>query len=268
MGIGARGRRIRLLVAASTLMPALLVAQQTPEAQTMSGRVVDARTGDPVIGALVQLGLTEYYAVAWEDGSFVLRASRAEGPTTLVISAPGYAKRYEPVDPRAARQIVVRLFPDPIELDGIEAAVVTYPTRLKRRLNASLRPWYALEGPLLELAREENVWDLVANRTGLRYVGHGEYGCPAASVHGKEIRVDLFVDDRPILFNDFLGHAPQDFARVEIVSFGSEMRAYTQGYLDWMTENEHVAPAFATEFKMCPRMKPPPGTLRRGRPVG
>ena len=165
-------------------------------------------------------------------------------------------------------EVVVRLFPDPIELEGIEATVVTYPTRLKRRLNASLQPWYALEGPLLELAREENVWDLVANRTGLRYVGHGEYGCPAASVHGKEVRVDLFVDDRPALMNDFLSYAPGDFARVEIVRFGAEMRAYTREYLDWMTENEYVAPAFATEFKMCPRMKPPPGTLRRGRPVG
>ncbi|NNF25936.1 MAG: hypothetical protein HKN73_01775 [Gemmatimonadetes bacterium] len=273
MRTGATSQAIALMLAASVSLAALLVAPYGVDAQTISGKVVDARTGDPVIGALVEVGLTPYYSVAWEDGSFVLELPEAEGPgtggpKTLVVSAPGYAKRYEPVDPATSSQVVVRLFPDPIELDGIEATVVTYPTRLRRRLNASMRPWYALEGPLLELAREDNVWDLVANRTGLRYIGHGEYGCPAASVHGRDLRVDLFIDDRPVLLNDFLTYAPQDFTRVEIVSFGSEMRAYTQEYLDWMTENEYVAPAFATEFKLCPRMKPPPGTMKRGRPVG
>ena len=260
-----------LLLALTTLVLPLQVSAQSGRGaarQSISGKVVDARTGAAVVGALVTLGLTEYYSVAWEDGTFVLEWSGPEEAQTLVVSAPGYAKRYEPVDPSTSDVVVIRLFPDPIELEGVEATVVTYPTRLKRRLNRAMVSWYALEGPLLELAREDNVWDLVANRTGLVYVGHGEYGCPAASLNGRSVRVDLFVNDRPVLLNDFLTYAPQEFARVEIVGRGGVMRAYTQEYLDWMTENEYVAPAFETEFKMCPRMKPAPGSMRRGRPVG
>ncbi|MDH3225260.1 MAG: hypothetical protein OEO23_16180 [Gemmatimonadota bacterium] len=68
--------------------------------------------------------------------------------------------------------------------------------------------------------------------------------------------------------DQFLEFRPQDFARVEVVGFGAQMRAYTQEYLDWMTENDHVAPAFETEFSMCPPTKAPPGTRKRGRPVG
>lgn len=246
----------------------LLLASPSAKAQTVTGTVKDARTGSPVMGALIELGLTEHYGVSWEDGSFALEAPDVGGTRTFIISAPGYAKRYEPVDLDGGRSIAVRLFPDPIDLEGIEATVVTYKTRLRRRLNRSTSRWYALEGTLLEMSREENVWDLVANRQGIRYDGRSDYGCPGATLHGRSLVVALYVDDRPVLMDRFLELRPQELARVEVVGFGSQMRAYTQEYLDWMTDNDYVAPAFETEFTMCPPTKPPPGTRKRGRPVG
>ncbi|MDH3225259.1 MAG: carboxypeptidase-like regulatory domain-containing protein [Gemmatimonadota bacterium] len=168
-----------------------LLSASAAGAQSVAGTVEDARTGDPVMGALIELGLTEHYSLSWEDGSFDLEAPGEGGTRTLIVSAPGYAKRYEPVDMDGRRPVTIRLFPDPIDLGGIEATVVTYKTKLRRRLNRSTSHWYALEGTLLEMSREDNVWDLVANRQGIRYDGLSDYGCPSASLHGRGLVVAL-----------------------------------------------------------------------------
>ena len=62
--------------------------------------------------------------------------------------------------------------------------------------------------------------------------------------------------------------APQDFAVVEVMAFGRVIRAYTQKYIDWMTENDKVAVPYEFIPGLCPPQKTPPGTMRRGRPVG
>ena len=252
----------------------VLMAAWTPtaaRAQVIHGHVSDLRTGDPVPNALVQLGLTEHYAVSNEQGNFSLRAAGESGTQTLIVTAPGYAKRYEPWAMEAEGDVIVTLAPQPIELGEIEASVLTYRARIDRRLNqlsATDTGFYAIEGPLLERSTAKDVWDLVRIRHGFRFEGFSDYGCTRATIEGVPVIGELFIDDRPVRIGTLQEHAPQHFTRVEVIDKGRIIRAYTQEYLDWMTQNEKSAVPFLLIPGLCPPTESPPGTMRRGRPVG
>ena len=252
-------------------LPVLLLASTTPSAaiaQSVRGVIRDAETGQPVVAALVQLGLTEHYAATREDGSFVLRAPGESGVHSLVVTATGYAKRYEPADLEIDTEVRISLYPDPVPVEGVEVSVLPFRTRMRRRLNSVDTPSYTLEGAVLQESTQRNVWDLVGWRHGFQFEGFSDYGCPIATIYGNRGPVALFVDDRPVTMGMFEERSPQDFAVVEVLAWGGELRAYTQKYIDWMTENEKVAIPFSMIPPFCPPSKPAPGTMRRGRPVG
>ncbi|MGI9626948.1 MAG: carboxypeptidase regulatory-like domain-containing protein [Longimicrobiales bacterium] len=238
--------------------------------QAIEGIVRDARTNDPVVSALIQLGQTEHYTVSDEGGRFNLNVEGASGPQVLIVSAPGYAKRYEPGDPSSAVRLVVLLSPEPIELEGVEGTVVSYRTRMRRRMQDALSPAhaYAIEGSLLEKSTAPNVWELVRVRHGFRFERFSDYGCPMVTINGSQVQADIFIDDRPARLETLQEHMPQDFAVVEVMDYGHAIRAYTQKYLDWATEHDKQAVPFLMYEPLCPRPKVAPGTLERGRPVG
>jgi len=240
-------------------------------AQSVRGRVVDSRTAVPVPNALVQLGLSEHYGVTDDEGRFEVKAPGESGTHTLIITAPGYAKRYEPWELGAGGDLTIRLVPQPIDLGEVEASVVPYRARTARRLNAlSLTDTsgYALEGPLLERSTAENVWDLVRTRHGFHFEGFSDFGCPVTTIDGIRAHGELFIDDRPVRIGIFRENPPQFFTRVEVIDHGRIIRAYTQEYLDWMTENEKQAVPFSMIPGLCPPGNVTPGTIERGRRVG
>lgn len=73
----------------------LLVLLATPAAgQSVEGRVTDAETGEPVVGAAVRLAGTERGVAADAGGRYALALGWG-GPFRLVVSAVGYAAAEE-----------------------------------------------------------------------------------------------------------------------------------------------------------------------------
>lgn len=243
--------------------PATLWGQNS---RVVTGRVVDGRSEDAVVSAMIRLGQSPNYAISDLDGRF--RTTLNEPSVqTLVVTAPGYAKRYQPVEPGLSDDLEIRLSPDPIELEGFDVDLLSFRTRLDRRRN-----WiphnYALEGNLLSASTADNVWDLVGERHNFHFDGFTDYGCPTARIFEGLTTVALYVDERPVRIGVFQQYRPQDFVLVEVYNMGAQIHAYTQKYLNWMTENSSPPPSFDTLAQLCPNEKPPPGTMKRGRPVG
>ncbi|MGI9626949.1 MAG: hypothetical protein ACR2QM_08950 [Longimicrobiales bacterium] len=240
-------------------------AAQAPAQVT--GRVIAAQTGDPVGSAMIRLGLSPEYAISDPDGYFTLEVSDGDIPT-LVVTAPGFSKRYEPIAALATAPQEIRLDPEPIELEGVEVEVrSTIRVRLDRRRN--IVPWnYVLEGDLLTQAKEDNLWELVGDRHNFDFEGYTDFGCTRARIRGKVQAVQLYIDERPVRLDWLKQFRPDDFALVEVYSFGGGIHAYTQKYMDWMIENEGVPTPWDTLFRMCPPPEPEPGEIKRGRPVG
>jgi vitamin B12 transporter len=131
-------------LAAATLIAAPLAAQGPTR---ISGRVIDAASGDPVAGAEIRAG--ELTAASAPDGSFAfgnVPSTRVE----LSVRRIGYAPSRLPVDPIPGleRVVTVRLIPVVVRLDSITvtaapgAIAITGPDLVRRGGDLSL----ALDG--------------------------------------------------------------------------------------------------------------------------
>ena len=102
------------------LMAMLLVLGTTAYAQvTVKGQLVDAETGDPLIGASVKVGNTSQGAVADIDGYFQLKnvASNA----TLVFSFVGYQEQQKKISQQSGTVDlgVIEMQPDAVMLNDV-----------------------------------------------------------------------------------------------------------------------------------------------------
>ncbi len=68
----------------------LLIAVTTAQAQSIVGRVVDAKTKEPLIGAVVSLQGTDTKTVTDTDGQFHFDHLSTTTPYTLLVKYVGY----------------------------------------------------------------------------------------------------------------------------------------------------------------------------------
>lgn len=87
---GLRSRFVAALALAVVLIPpsAIWAQRQPSKTQTITGRVVDARTKSPVVGAAVMLQASNVGAITDSDGNYVIGVSDPEG--VLIVSFLGY----------------------------------------------------------------------------------------------------------------------------------------------------------------------------------
>jgi len=108
------------IVITLVLIAGCLFAQQV----TISGSVIDAKTGDPLAYANVSIEGKDVGAATDEDGYFSF-AMDLTAEATLVVSYMGYKKQtlvLRPGDPRSTQDLLFELEPDVI---GLEKVVVT-----------------------------------------------------------------------------------------------------------------------------------------------
>ncbi len=77
---------------AGILLLASVGLAQAQEARTISGRVLEASTNEPIPGAAILVVGTDIAAISEADGTFVLEEVPA-GPVKLLITSPGYSNQ-------------------------------------------------------------------------------------------------------------------------------------------------------------------------------
>jgi len=246
------------------LLPVLAPAPRALEAQTLRGRVVDALTDQPISGALVRLNDGERATTTQENGWFQFDGLTS-GAVELSVHQLGYSDLTATVAVPGTDPLVLRLQPQPIELEGVEA----YNERLRhdalRRahdLDAFYRTFdrddilasaatnalgFLTEDvgiPILPCdgAREE--LGLCVRKPGLHPCDLG--GCRATNGQFRGIsgirwvaRVPVYLDDAPLPggLTALEERTLEDIYRVE--SFGDrgerQLRFYTGGYLQYLS---------------------------------
>ncbi|GAB4046876.1 SusC/RagA family TonB-linked outer membrane protein [Spirosoma litoris] len=126
--------RVRLLWGLSLLIPAVVLAQPIPPTinTTLSGRITDQRTGEPLIGATVLIKGTTNGGTADTNGQFTLKTGQ-KLPFSLIISFIGYQ----------SKEIIAEGNPVNIELAAdskqlSEVVVIGYGTVRKTDLTGSV----------------------------------------------------------------------------------------------------------------------------------
>ncbi len=125
--------KVLLLWGLSLLFPILALAQTPPTINAqVSGRILDGRTREPLIGATVLIKGTTNGGTADANGQFFLKTGQTL-PFTLVVSFIGYQSK-EVVADRPT--VTIDLVPDAKQLS--EVAVVGYGTVERKNLIGSL----------------------------------------------------------------------------------------------------------------------------------
>ena len=230
--------------------PAGRAAAQDATTFTLPGQIVDAFNEAPVIAAVIKVPELRRFVFSDVNGRFRF-TDFPEGTWEIIVEQLGYHTLDGSVTVSEGDGLRLRMEPDPVALEEIKAGGLTYKTRLKRRRNRSRARSYALEGEALWASTKDNVWDLVGWRHGFHFEGFSDYGCALATIYGSKGTVDLYVNDRAVGIGVFEEYAPSDFALVEVYSYGRSIKAYTQPYLDRMTQERR--PAVSVIPGLCPK---------------
>lgn len=96
---GLKFRFVAALALAVVLTPPAIWAQrQQTKTQTVTGRVIDARTKSPIVGAAVMLQASNVGAITDSDGNYVIGVSDPKG--VMVVSFLGYKQKESAIDNR------------------------------------------------------------------------------------------------------------------------------------------------------------------------
>ena len=107
---------------------------------TLTGRVLDAMTGQPVVAAVIKVPELERYTQANLDGRFDF-AAFPPGTWLIVIEQLGYSTGQGDVIVSRGNGLEIRLQPDPVALEGLTVRPRSEQVLARRRL----RTYYVVE---------------------------------------------------------------------------------------------------------------------------
>jgi hypothetical protein len=239
MGTGRRRRarshpamRLVLWAMATVGTVGSLSAQEADEV-TIIGRVLDLRTELPVHGAHVGLTVRDYGVLTDENGRFTIRATPT-GSYLLFAGALGYETlNFELEGGALDNEILVRLEPNPIVLEGIE--VMT--DRFERRRRSVAVSAMAHDRETLLTAASENLLEYLRYRDGMSLrdcVFAGRFGELCTMRRGRETPVQIYIDERPAFGGaaELASYQPHEMYLVEVYGRGRQIRAYTNWFMD------------------------------------
>ena len=233
---------------AAALAAACLAA--TPAAAqraSVSGQVIDTRSGQPVAHAAVHVGNTRTTVVADAEGRFTLDHLRA-GSRVIWAEAPGYSAKWGMVElPDGPVEVTVEMQSDPVRLATLE--VVT--NRFDHRASAYAGTVRVFRQADLASMWYANVAQLLESRARVRptlcpgYARYGRLSC--VSTRGTTAGSKIYVDEAPWLGDQQTLmdlHLPS-VARVEVYGGGREVRVYTRQFMNWTSKRPYVPAALA-----------------------
>ncbi len=246
-----RQQRTRLLFFTVGLVfvftPAVLMAQDRIDNPPLVGKVVDAETGAPLLGAWVGPVNQDWGTYSKDDGSFLLPRVYS-GAAYYEVSMLGYESLLVELTPGETFQIA--LSPDPIALEGIRVVA----DRFKRRRNAFPYSVRAIERDQLLANASTDMVDFVRGRAGVRVVP-----CPRALSYqfecvmrrGRAQAMTVCLDEMPYYggVNGLRDMHPHEFALVEVFARGAHVRLYTPDFMARAGRRLMNVPPL--EFGMC-----------------
>ena len=209
------------------------------EGQTvrLEGRVVSAKTGQPLAFARIELPELKRRTVTGRDGSF--RIDRVPAGEHLVrAELIGYRPEAAAVLARAGTPVELRLAEDAVVLQGLTVTV----DRLAQRLRAFSYPFRVLDRETIAGSGASNVRHLVATRGGLLTVPCGRSGGSiCVRIRGDVVHPRIFVDEayRPGGIDDLLAMSPSEISRVEVLRGGLQIRVFTEQFTAWAARNDY-----------------------------
>ncbi len=216
------------------LVGSSVVGAQEPETDEakLLGKVTDATTGSPVLGAFVGIQGKKWGVTTNDDGLFLIEGL-SPGEVSISIEQLGYVDILQTVQVgRDSGTVEFLLTPDPILMEGIQVVM----DRFKRRRLSYPYAHQLVEADDLARSPYPDLVELIASTSFLR-----PFPCPwrilentCARVRGQTVPVTVYIDEFPTPGGlDYLRSVqPQELHLVEIFHSKSHVRAYTKAFME------------------------------------
>lgn len=259
----ARTLQVVLRIAGSALVPlacalGLLAAPAGAQGRggtpgvTVSGQVIDHKTGHPLSGAVVALSGLKRRVVADAQGRFSFRRVR-QGAHLLVATQLGYHEWAEAVEVGGAdAELTVRLEPDPLVLEGITVKL----NLLERRHRAVAVSSRSFDRKWIAASGAPDMQEFLRAHAGVHPVPCGGWGggagaqarwaaslSPTSCIfsRGGTSAVSVVIDEVPAMGLDHLAmYRPADVHRVDVYQGGRHVRVYTTWFMEQLARGRRM----------------------------
>lgn len=209
----------------------------------LEGKVLNARTGEPVPMARIELpelgrktvadAVGRYRIDRVPPGEHVVRVGSLGFKTVQRIATAG----------AGAGPLEVRLEEDAIVLEGLTAVA----DRFTRRLRSYPYQARTIDQATIHATAAVDASRLVALRGGVITAACGRSGSETCvRVRGQTIRPVVYLDEArlPGGMRDLAAYSAGEVARVEVLRRGTEIRVYTQRFVEWAARNGYQPQPF------------------------
>jgi len=217
-------------------------------------RVLDATTDEGIYGARLSASGQSSFAVTDVNG--LARIERTEGTfESLTADALGYESKTLALTGLRQDGYIVRLDPNPLELEGLLVSGTRFTRRLQSRRKAYGWATVLSETMLLN-APDATLEDLLRSKFAIHFGGYSDMGCRMIQRVGQWDIAHFFIDERPVRAAVFEGLAPRDIGLLEAYGVGPfpgtlSIHAYTREYVLEMSDRGAPAPYLGTLPTLC-----------------
>lgn len=236
--------RVVLLAAALLFGGTSAARSQDPRPITITGHVLEAGTGAPVHGAVIESEDLGRPVVTDDRGRFLLEEIEP-GSYRLAIRQLGYIDQIQTLAFVATTSILVHLYPEPILQQKIAVTI----DRLESRHRAV--PYAVRTFDQGDLARFPalDLEEFLKRRTGLHFVpcptGRGAPATTASQCvlhRGRPTELSVYLDDVPLPAGTDALYSilPIDLHSVEFIRSCAMVRAYTKRFLEEVADGRRT----------------------------
>lgn len=205
---------------------------ETIEPFDLSGLIVDARTGQPLVGAFVGLAGSDWGSITEENGRFLI-PDTDPGPLALTIEQLGYDTLTWAGNVSADDEpLVLRVEPRPVMLEGLRIVQDRFESR-RRAVAVTVR---AFDRQDLAMSPYTTALDHVRFRlgAGMPISCMGRRGDLCLRLRGRLVEPVVYVDEHPVAGGlSYLNSlAPHELQMLEVYGRGTHIRAYTPRFME------------------------------------
>jgi hypothetical protein len=203
----------------------------------LEGRVVSAKTGQPLAFARVELPELKRRTMADAEGRF--RIDRVPAGEHLArAELIGYRPESAAVLAKAGAPVELRLAEDAVVLRGLTVT----SDRFASRLRAASYPYRVLDRKVIAGSGASDVRHLIATRGGMLTVPCGRSGSGfCVRIRGSVVQPRVFVDEayRPAGADELALMSASEISRVEVLRGGLQIRVFTEQFTEWAARNDY-----------------------------
>ncbi len=201
----------------------------------VAGLVVDAETGNALVGAWVGLPGTDWGSLTNDDGRFRI-PDVTPGILELQVEQLGYETRsWRGTVANGDALLTIELEAKPVLLEGLQVV----SDRFRSRRNAAATSVYAFERDALATSTARDALEFVEYRAVAPMTNcNGRRGDHCLVVRGRVVEPVVYVDEVPLLggLSYLETFRPWEFHMIEVYAGGRHIRAYTPRFMERAAE--------------------------------